>query len=294
MIRRSEHVPTLAALATVGLWSGSFLAIRDAVTVIDPVQLAAARFAIAGVAGLLWLQFAARVRPSCRDLPRIMVCGLIGIALYNVVLGAGEQHVSAGVAAFFVATQALFAALVSWLLEGERPTRQFALGCAVSVVGLILVTSRATLAGSADGIALCLASAFLSGTYFVIQRPLVAKLGPISSAAATMLAGALILLPWAPAALGRLGHEPALVFPVLYLAVLASVVAYSFWMVAIAGLGAARASQTLFLMAPATAAMEWVAGREAFSAAVAIGGAIAVFGIIIASGPRKRAAAATA
>lgn len=287
-MQRQGVVPMAAALVTVTMWGGSFLAIRDAVTQIDPVQLASARFAIAGLAGLIWLLCLAPVRPVTADFPRIALCGILGIALYNVLLGEGEQRVSAGVAAFFVASQTLFTVLVSWWLEGERPTKRFLLGCFISLIGLMLITSRVTLGGSLKGIAFCLAAAILSGAYFVIQRPLVAKVGPISAASATMLAGGIWLSPWAHGAFFRLTIEPALWMPVLYLAVLASIVAYSFWMIAISGLGAAQASQTLFLMAPLAAATEWVLGWERFNAIIAAGGLVVIAGVIIASGRATR------
>ncbi|MBB6426889.1 DMT family transporter [Sphingopyxis sp. JAI128] len=275
--------PIGAAIATIFLWAGSFLAIRYAVDSIAPMPLAAARFAIAGLAGSVWLAMAPRVRPVRADLPRILLCGLVGIALYNILLGAGEQHVGAGVAAFVVATQSLFAALASWLLEGKRPNLRFVAGCCISAAGLALVAALPDVAGSASGMLYCITAASLSGIYFVIQRPLVARLGPLSAALSTMVAGGLILFPWAPGALGDVVRHPDLLVPLAYLAIFASVLAYFLWMVALADLGAARASQFLFLMAPVAAIMEWSAGLEPFRPAVVVGGVLAVAGLVVAS-----------
>jgi drug/metabolite transporter (DMT)-like permease len=280
---KTLSVPMLAALVTVLLWAGSFIAIRVGVGEMSPAELASARFAIAGCAGALWLTFASTRRPNRDDFPRIVLCALVGIALYNVVLGAGQQHVSAGVASFIVATQTLFTALLSWSLDGIRPTVRFVTGCAVSTLGLAVIGVTQSLSGSVEGFGLCIAAAALSGSYFVIQRPLVVKLGPISAASATLLGGGLMLVPWLPSAVAIMQAEPETLAPVLYLGVLASVVAYSTWMVAIDGLGPARAAQTLFLMAPAAAVMEWTSGLAPFEGIVAAGGVISLVGVVIAN-----------
>lgn len=117
----SRLIPIGAASSTVVLWAGSFLAIRDGVQLMEPLPLAAARFFIAGCISAVWLATRKSRWPAASDLPRIALCGLIGIATYNALLGAGEKYVSASVASFIVATQPLFAGLLAWRLEGERP-----------------------------------------------------------------------------------------------------------------------------------------------------------------------------
>jgi drug/metabolite transporter (DMT)-like permease len=175
-------------MMTVLLWAGSFLAIRDGVQAVSPFGLAAARFALAGLFCAVWIAFFARTKPSLNDLPRILLCGLLGIALYNILLGAGAIELSAGLASLCVATQTLFAGIAAWLLEGTRPTRQFVLGGVLATLGITVIATRMSLDGTLVGVGLTVGSAACTGAFFVLQRPLVKSLGPVTSAASTMFA----------------------------------------------------------------------------------------------------------
>ncbi|MGL5839555.1 MAG: DMT family transporter [Sphingorhabdus sp.] len=282
----SRLIPIGAASLTVLLWAGSFLAISDGVKVMEPLPLAAARFFIAGCISAVWLATRRTRWPAASDLPRIALCGLIGIATYNALLGAGERHASASVASFIVATQPFFAGLLAWWFEGEIPGWRLPVGGAVAAIGVLLISLIGDIAGSLHNVVLLICAAACSGAYFVIQRPLVTQLGPLNAAACTMLTGGLWLLPWAPSGLTSTFDSHTALFAVLYLAVLASVAGYALWMIALQGLGATRAAIFLFLMAPMTAAMDLIGGRIAFSTQLLIGGALAIAGVVIASASR--------
>lgn len=101
-----------------------------------------------------------------------------------------------------------------------------------------------------------------------------------------MLAGGLWLLPWAPSGLIATIDSRASLAAVLYLALLASIVGYALWMIALQGLGATRSAVFLFLMAPFTAAMDLAGGRVSFSWLLLIGGILAVLGVVISAAPK--------
>lgn len=276
-----------AAVMTLLLWAGAFLAIRAGVRHTEPAALAAARFLFAGLLSLGWILFAAREGPKWRDLPRIAVCGLLGIALYNALLGAGEQEVGAGLASFVISTQIVFAALGAWWLDGVRPHGRLLLGGVVAACGIGIMGAAGEGGGSASGVLLILAAAACSGSFFVLQRPLIARLGPVTSAAATMVAGGLWLLPWAPAGLAAMAADRTARTAILYLALGASVCGYAFWMVALDRLGATRAALLLFLMAPLTAFLEVAIGQAGFAMPTLVGGILAVIGIRVAVRPGR-------
>jgi len=279
----SRFIPYAAAAATVLLWAGSFLAIRDGVEVMAPLPLAAARFMVAGLISLAYLLVAATKRPERRDLPRIVLCGLIGVALYNGLLGAGERRVSASIASFIVAIQPLFAGLGSWLLNGERLGWRLPTGGLIAIVGVAVITSAGTISGAMSAVLMTIGAAACSGLYFVIQRPLVIKLGPISAAASTMLAGGLMLIPWSMEGLFVMATSQTALRAILYLALAASVGGYALWMVALKSLGATRSAMFLFLMAPLTGVMEAIGRGVRPSTSLILGGALTILGVTLAS-----------
>jgi drug/metabolite transporter (DMT)-like permease len=281
-------LPIGAALMTVLLWAGSFLAIRDGVQAVSPFGLAAARFALAGLICVVWIAFFARKKPRKGHLPRILLCGLLGIALYNILLGAGEIEISAGLASLCVATQTLFAGIAAWSLEGTRPTRQFVFGGILAMLGIVVIATRMSLDGTLTGVALTVGAAACTGTFFVLQRPLVKSLGPVTSAACTMLAGGVLLLPWLPGGIAASLSDDTVFRAVIFLALFASIGGYVFWMVAIDGLGAAPASLFLFLISPIALALDWILDRETISIPTAVGVLVVLAGVGIAARPTKQ------
>ena len=162
-------------------------------------QLASARFAIAAILMLAWLAWTRRRCRRASDALRIFLCGLAGIALYNFFLNTGQQTVAAGAASFIVNSAPILTALLALVFLGERFTVWGWIGTVVSFCGIGVIAS-----GQPGGLSFGAGSIFIlcaavcTGSYFVLQKPLVAKYGAMPCAAYTMLIGALLLSPWLP------------------------------------------------------------------------------------------------
>src|SRR5690349_8462065 len=116
-------LPLLAVVGTITTWAASFPAIGFALRELDPLPLASIRFAMAAVPAVIWLAWR---RP--RALPAsgyaiVAFCGVLGIALYNLLLNSGQATVSAGAASFIVNTQPLFQAGLAVLFLREAFNR---------------------------------------------------------------------------------------------------------------------------------------------------------------------------
>ena len=271
-----------AALSTISLWAVAFPAISVGVRHVEPVALASVRFATAAGIFCLWR---ARhwVRPaSWQDAGRICLCGVLGIALYNVLLNTGQRSVPPGAASFIIATQPIFAAALSALLGHERLTIRTLSGSAVSLLGVAII-SLGLLASwrLGHGAAFVVAAAACSGSYFVLQRPLVLRYGAITAASWTILVGAVLLLPWLPQGIAQTARSGEAIVAVGFLALGAGVLAYTLWMSALAGLGAARAANLLFLMAPLATALSALTLGSRPGMPTLIGGALALLGVAI-------------
>ncbi|HLK76361.1 MAG TPA: EamA family transporter [Streptosporangiaceae bacterium] len=80
----------LAAGGTVLLWASAFPAIAVADRGLGAAGLAVARLVIASAALALAAPFLGVRRPRRRDLPLIGLCGLAGMAGYQLLLNAGS------------------------------------------------------------------------------------------------------------------------------------------------------------------------------------------------------------
>ncbi|WP_175734394.1 DMT family transporter [Burkholderia ambifaria] len=282
---RSARQPLVAAGAvafTIVSWASAFPFIRIGLHGLAPLQLAAGRFATAAVLVIAWLAWRRPAKPSTRDALRFLVCGFLGIALYNALLNTGEQTVSAGAASFIVNTLPIFTALLAAVFLHERFNRWGWVGSLISLAG-IAVIAHGQPGGLVlrSGSTLILGAALCSASYFVLQRRLIPVYGALPCAAYTLLAGALLLTPWLPGALVSLGdasHDTTLA--VLVLGVFPAALGYATWTIALGYFGAARAANFLYLTPAVATALSIALTGERPGIETVCGGVLAIAGVI--------------
>jgi drug/metabolite transporter (DMT)-like permease len=127
---------------------------------------------------------------------------MLGIALHNTLLNAGQKTVTAGAASFIINTSPLLTALLATVLTNEWLNRWGWLGSALSVGGVSLIAAgQPSALHFGSGTIMNLAAAGCLAAYFVLQGPLVPRYGTLASTAYTLVFAALVLLPWLPGAL---------------------------------------------------------------------------------------------
>lgn len=295
---RTRILLSTAVCAMIMAWASAFPVIRFALRGIEPMPLAAVRFATASLPALAWLCWRRPALPDARETGRIMLCGLFGIALYNAALNTGELTVAAGAASFIVNVAPLLTALLAAAVIGDRPKPVFWLSSLVSLAGVALI-ARAQPGGLAlgAGASLILAAAGCYACYALLQRPLVARRGALTSTAYTLLAGAILLSPWLPSGLRQADSSVGLGtwLAVLELGFIPAIVGYGAWSHVVGRLGPTRASNFLYLVPPTASILAFAIGGERPGPAVLTGGALAVGGVMLSNmrwegrgGPSRR------
>jgi drug/metabolite transporter (DMT)-like permease len=282
--RRANAAAALAVAVSVLSWASACPMIRVGMRELGPLELAAARFAVASVPALAWLTIRQPPLPTRGDAVRFLICGLIGISVYNGLLNQGERTVSAGAAAFIVNVAPILTAILATLFLRERFSAWGWGGALISFagVGLIALGQPSGLAFG-GGASLVAGAALCTASYFVLQRPLVPRYGALACTAYTLLAGALFLLPFLPGALPQLVAPGAtrLAATVVALGVFPAAIGYAAWTYALGRFGAARAANFLYLVPPVAALVGYAALGESLSALTLVGGAIAILGVVI-------------
>jgi len=138
--RRGDSIKLALAFAAIYLvWGSTYLAIRYAVETIPPLVAAGIRHTIAGSVLLAW----ALVR-GYRPRREHWVGGIILGALFFLIghgsLHWAEQHVASGLAALLIATEPMFILVLAWMVGQQRISRLSALGLAVGVIGVAILT----------------------------------------------------------------------------------------------------------------------------------------------------------
>ncbi|KVL20558.1 DMT family transporter [Burkholderia ubonensis] len=283
---RDARLPLVAAGAvafTILSWASAFPFIRIGLQGLPPIQLAAARFATAAVLVIVWLAWRRPRLPAWRDALRFLLCGFLGIALYNALLNTGETTVAPGAASFIVNTLPIFTALLASVFLGERFSRWGWLGSLISLAGIAVIAhgqpGGLTLGA---GSTLILGAAWCSASYFVLQRRLIPLYGALTCTAYTLLAGALWLSPWLPGALGQLASAPsATLTAVVVLGVFPAALGYATWTFALGYFGAARASNFLYLTPAVATVLSAALTGERPGIATLCGGLMAIAGVVV-------------
>jgi drug/metabolite transporter (DMT)-like permease len=186
------------------IWGASYLFIKVAVRDFPPASMIELRLSVAGI--LLAVFLVARVgwRNALADLRAAgwagFAIGIVNGAIPFTLIAWGEKHIDSGIAAVANASVPIFnAVLVPWLLPKEALSRRRLVGVLVGIVGVVVLTvgqpkvSWWFVAGTAAVVVASISYAFGG---ILAQRGLSNARGP-TLAAASMLGGALALLPFA-------------------------------------------------------------------------------------------------
>lgn len=285
---QARNVITAAAVATtVVLWASAFVAIRAALPGYSPAHLALLRFLVASAVLAMHALITHLRMPAVRDLPRIVVVGLVGVTGYNLALNSGEQSVTAGVASLLVNTGPIWTALIAMVLLGERLRAWGWVGIAVSFAGAvtIVVGERGGLDGQAPlgmGALLILVAAVLLSLYSVLQKPLLAHYRPVEVVTYAIWAGTLALLPFGIGLPQAVASAPiAATAAVVFLGIGPAALAYVAWAVALTRLPAGRAASFLYLVPAVAIGVAWLWLGEVPDRVALAGGALAIGGVMI-------------
>jgi drug/metabolite transporter (DMT)-like permease len=133
----------LAYAAIYILWGGSFLAIREVVSVVPPFFAAGFRFTIAGLILILWSRFSGPIELNARQLLNASLLGFIMFACLYAGLFWAEIRIASGVAAV------VSAMIPIWIYAGEvlflrtqRATLLSLAGIAFGFMGVVLLALR--------------------------------------------------------------------------------------------------------------------------------------------------------
>jgi drug/metabolite transporter (DMT)-like permease len=280
----------LAVVATMVVWGLNFPFVKH---VLDQVGVGAflfIRFAALPLLALAMLAIVFRSRiartwPRREDLPRFVLCAVVGHAVHIAAVMGGMNLSTAFSSSLVLMSGPLFTLSILALLGAERLGRQQIAGTALACAGIGLFLSDKFAGGRINagyGDLLLILAALCFSLYTVLAQPITKRYGPLIVLSYTLLFAAppILLINFA----SFVAIDPAKLTPMVWVGMFWALVLSSFlgwmawgWVNAVRGV--ARCAPFNYLMPPIAGFSAWLTLGETFSWLKLLGAAVTMAGV---------------
>jgi drug/metabolite transporter (DMT)-like permease len=277
-----------AALITILIWGITFISTKILLKEFSPVEILFYRFSIGLIA--LFIAFPRRLKGTNKKQELIfMAAGLCGITLYYLLENIALTFTTASNAGVIVSTAPFFTAIAASIFsKAEKPSFNFYIGFAVSIVGIFLISFHGSteLQLNLKGDLLALAAATVWALYATLSK----KIGEfgyntIQSTRRIFMYGLMFMLPalyffhfeWGFARF----TQPINLFNILFLGFGASALCFVTWNFAVKILGAVKTSVYIYLVPVITVATSVIVLHERVTWISALGMVLTLAGLFL-------------
>lgn len=224
----------LGLILTAFIWGGHYTVLKVGLRTMEPFTFASIRMVSAFVI-LAVISFCIKdtPRPSWKDVRALMLLGLIGNGLYQLLFMIGMTTTRAGIAALIIAASPAWVAVIGRLMGREKVLARAWTGIGLQLVGVgCVVLSTHALDGeksAATGTILIILCGVLWSLYTVLLQPYTTRVNPIHLSTITLSSGALLMTVAAVPGLMRLDFgaiTPSAWAALSYSTILAMIIAY--------------------------------------------------------------------
>lgn len=234
-------------ITMAAIWAINFSVVKYGTRMISPMAFTGLRVIICAVVLVGIALWQRKPLPTRRDMLVVLLLGVIGNGLYQLLFIEGVSRTRAGNAALIVAASPGFIAVASRLRGIERASGRVLSGIALSILGVALVVLGSSAASSKEnslfGSLLVFCGVLCWTAYTVGLQSLVKRLDPIQLGAIAMVGGTIPLMIVTTGAIFQTDWSAVTLggwIAVFYASVISLVVGYLFWYRGLRVLGATR------------------------------------------------------
>jgi drug/metabolite transporter (DMT)-like permease len=253
-------------LLMVFIWGINFSVVKDAFAAVAPLAFNALRFPFAAaIVTVAHRRLSTSFWPARRDVPRLLVLGLLGNVVYQLCFVFGLANTRASTASVLLAGTPIVTAVLSVALGHERLSRQVWAGVVIACSGIVLVVGAGSGTGGGRetmlGDLLMIAATIAWAVYSVGCRDLIRDNGAVAVTAWSLWAGTIgIILIGLPAVLALDARSLSLGtwLAVGYAGGMSVGVAYVLWSYGVRHLGNTRTSTYSNLVPVVAVIVAWL------------------------------------
>jgi len=287
----------LALILANALWAGTYTAGKVALGELSPVELNALRFTLAAlllspvlIRNRRELAALTRDRGAIFTLAQLILLGWVLNKLFEYV---GLALSTAADVALLISTESLFTAVLSWTILRERITRAGLLALGAGMLGAYLIVARGLVPNLDSSVAgrwrivgdlLVILSLLVEARYTIKGKTVLGRWPPLLFTALTLTGSLAVWLPAGAIAVAHAGWPhvtPLGLLAVLYMAVVATILAYWLWFRGLSVVNASSAA-ALLCMQPllGTVIAVWLL-HDALTWATLAGGALILSSLVL-------------
>lgn len=289
---RTRLTASFYALLSVSFWGVSFVSAKAVLGKLDPYSLLVLRFGIGALFLLIILLInRSRLRISVGYIPHLVVLGILGVFIHQVLQATSLLTINASSAGWLISFSPIFTVLLSVLFLHEKMDVKKALGMLVAITGVFIVTT--TRSGHSFefalniGFILMILSTLNWAVYSILLKKLQIPYPALVVTFYMSLIGFILTLPFM---VRNKGWEsiPLLTQTewahLLFLGIFVSGIGYWYWGKALEVLDASRVSIFIYLEPLVTLIAAIILLHEKFILISAAGGIIIMIGVAIVNG----------
>lgn len=275
-------------ITMAAIWAINFSVVKYGTTMISPMAFTGLRVVICAVIFVGIALWQRKPRPPTRDILVVLLLGVIGNGLYQLLFIEGVSRTRAGNAALIVAAAPGFIAVASRMRGIELASRRVLSGIALSILGVALVVLGSSASSSGEntlfGSLLVFSGVLCWTAYTVGLQSLVKRLDQIQLGAIAMVGGTIPLL--FVTTIPILETDWRAVTPggwaaVFYSSAISLVVGYLFWYRGLKVLGATRTASYANVQPIIALTVAWIFLKEVPTAWQMIGVVTITSGVLL-------------
>jgi len=275
-------VPTAdwAVLALPGLvWGASFYFIAEGLEAFPAALITPMRVGF-GALTLGLFPTARRVRIERADLPRVLLLGVIWMAIPLSIFPFAEERVSSSVTGMLNGATPLFIAVVAAMMARRLPPRQQIIGVAVGFAGVVLIALASGSGGENSwfGIGLIFVALVFYGVALNLAVPMQQKYGGLPVLWRAQMVAFVLVTPFAIPSLDEVQFAWGPFLAVIALGVFGTALAFVVMASNAGRLGSTRASVSVYLVPVVSLLLGALVRHESVAVLAVVGCAIAVLG----------------
>ena len=286
--------PQLLLILATLLWGGNFVIGRAVAGDIPPITLAFLRWCVAFI---VFLPIAySRVKREWHMIkanwPAVIVMAITGVACFNTLVYIGVYYTTSINASLMNSSTPIIIYILSFVFLKERLSKFQLIGTALSLAGVIFILSKGSLETLLSfsfnkGDLIVLIAVFCWGVYSLLVKQYAGRLPGYSTFLVTIALGVMMLLPFTIYELMTTSVEivwsPSTIGAILYVGIIASIVAFLSWNNGVVALGANKASIYLNFIPLFAAIFAVLFLDEDLLLAQLIGGLAVICGVLLAN-----------